>query len=807
MSNTNGMNDDKETASSIGNSALRQFLHLLSTTTNITQWGIELPMIAVFGDTSSGKSSLLSNLAMIELPSNHSLTTRCPILLELRRAEKRQARVGIQWKTSSLPEPATEDASPAVFEPRMATEDTWDSIPQFVREAQDHILQQQANQDVQVASDVISLSVEGPNFGLASDHPLTLMDLPGWVQSRGQDDAEDLVQDIQELLQTYIQNPRCIILAVLPANVDFHNSKILSLAQQVDPNASRTIPVITKPDLVDQGGEGDVLELLMGNKIKLNDSNQFHMVKGRGQAALDRNTSIHVALEEETHYFDTVEPWKYVADRTLFGTGELRRKLGDILLLHIQSSVPTILQEIKDKQQTAEAKRMAMGGDQILTTVADRRRFYQDTCARFANQLKSSLSGKKAGAETKTTRRSKHRSSNGKSATASKTTTNNSSQTSTAAAQLHEACSGFTKSIRQGSLNTIRSIVEGAHVRVTSPHGEVRGEVVHLDKDFACIDCLDCDEDADQDDKRRAILFEYRGYTAQQQIEEDEVWSDGNQIFIARKNNIFDSLRRIPLDHIRTDPSWLKEKIVENRTDDLACFLNVDIFKNIIEDFVEHDWRPHCKKLLDATSDILMAAVNDCIESNLPKSTIRYPPLRRYLERQCRVAAEELMQEARKQVDTHLSIETHPYTQDSALFQNLGEARHRTLKRELESALKLDQGKQAVYDTQAIQTIIDGVFERNRRKSVEDHMADEMEIVLEAYGCVATKRVVDRTPMICWQVFRSLSSSIQDSLWSVTDETLSECMRESPEFEKEYGQLNAELEEMNKALDIFESIL
>ena len=110
---------------------------------------------------------------------------------------------------------------------------------------------------------------------------------------------------------------------------------------------------------------------------------------------------------------------------------------------------------------------------------------------------------------------------------------------------------------------------------VTSPHGEVRGEVVHLDDDFACVDCLESDEDESRNDKSMPMLFEYRGYTAQQALEEDDVWSDGNQIFIARKNNIFDSLRKIPLGHIRTDPSWLKEKIADNRTDDLVCFLNV----------------------------------------------------------------------------------------------------------------------------------------------------------------------------------------------------------------------------------------
>lgn len=167
--------------------------------------------------------------------------------------------------------------------------------------------------------------------------------------------------------------------------------------------------------------------------------------------------------------------------------------------------------------------------------------------------------------------------------------------------------------------------------------------------------------------------------------------------------------------------------------------------------------------------------------------------------------AEDLIQEARKQVQRHLDVEKIPYTQDPLLFENIAQARNRGLKRELETALKVDQ--EGVFDTQAIKTIMDSVFERNVTKSVEEHMAEEMEIVLDAYGQCATRRVLDRTPMICWEVFRSFASSVQESLWSITDETLTECMKESPEFTQKYQALSEELEEMNKAMEIFESIL
>jgi hypothetical protein len=182
-------------------------------------------------------------------------------------------------------------------------------------------------------------------------------------------------------------------------------------------------------------------------------------------------------------------------------------------------------------------------GSKAHLTVTERRRYYHDICLSFVTQLKATLSGKGRKSSSK--------------------------KAASAAARLHEACAEFMDNIRAGSLGTIKTIVEGANVLVTSAKGDVRGEVVHLDRDFACVDYVDeMDDNID-------ILFDVRGLKAQQQLEEDEVWSDGNKVFIARKNSVFDALRQIPLDMIRTDPSWLKDKIAENRTDDLACFLNV----------------------------------------------------------------------------------------------------------------------------------------------------------------------------------------------------------------------------------------
>jgi GTP-binding protein EngB required for normal cell division len=727
-----------------GNAAMREFMDRLTSSTNVSKW-IELPMICVTGDTSSGKSSLLSNLSMVELPSSHKLTTRCPIQLQMMRSETLQARVNVSWRSSNrqLPE----------FGERILGKDGWDTIPDVILEAQQHIL---LHTKKEVAPDVVSLTVQGPDC-----HDLTLIDLPGLVRSKAQDESETLAEDVDRLMDDYLRNNRCVIIACLPANVDFHNSNLADI-MKVDPTTSRTIPVITKPDLIDVGAEDNVLELLQGKKVSF--SLKFHMVKGRGQAALDRKETIHEGLTEEVKFFEEQEPWKSVEDRSMFGTVNLRQKLGDLQMRMIRQSVPGILEEIRRKQQAAMKLKAELG--EPFNSVSERRRFYQDLCQNLVTELKSSLSGKGRG-----------------------------TRKPSAAASLHEACSEFKDRIRDGSLGTIKAVVEGAQVLVTSPRGVARGEIVHLDDDFACVDYID-DEDCQSD-----ALFEFVGRQAQDDLEENVVWSDGTQIFIARKNNIFDSLKKVSIENIRTDPSWLKEKIAENRTDDLPCFLNVEIFKNIIEDFIEEDWKPHCMTLLVRMREILTLTISDSIERTLTSN--QYASLRLLVERQCRKAAEDLMAQATKQIVSHLDIEKHPYTQDNELFENISAARHRGLKRELESALRLEQG--GVFDTQAIKVIVDGVFGRSR--AVEDHMAEEMEIVLESYGQVATRRVIDRSPMICWELFRSLAKSVQESLWDVTDEMLVHCTQKTLDNEEKYRAISEELEEMSKALSIFESIV
>ena len=102
----------------------------------------------------------------------------------------------------------------------------------------------------------INLRVFSPNV-----LNLTLVDLPGMTRVAVGDQPKDIEQQIREMLYQFITKDSCLILAVSPANSDLANSDAMKIAKEVDPDGMRTVGVITKLDLMDQGTDAkDILE-------------------------------------------------------------------------------------------------------------------------------------------------------------------------------------------------------------------------------------------------------------------------------------------------------------------------------------------------------------------------------------------------------------------------------------------------------------------------------------------------------------------------------------------------------------------
>jgi replication fork clamp-binding protein CrfC len=90
---------------------------------------------------------------------------------------------------------------------------------------------------------------------------LTLIDLPGLTKVPVGDQPLDIENQIRDMILTYIARETCLILAVTPANVDLATSDALKMARETDPQGLRTIGVLTKLDLMDEGTDArDILE-------------------------------------------------------------------------------------------------------------------------------------------------------------------------------------------------------------------------------------------------------------------------------------------------------------------------------------------------------------------------------------------------------------------------------------------------------------------------------------------------------------------------------------------------------------------
>lgn len=106
---------------------------------------------------------------------------------------------------------------------------------------------------------------------------LTLVDLPGVTRNPVGDQPKNIEEITKGLVTEYCQSPETIILCVIPANIDLANSDALKLAAQLDPNGIRTLGVLTKVDLMDEGT--DCSKVLNNEEIKLRHG--YIAVKGR----------------------------------------------------------------------------------------------------------------------------------------------------------------------------------------------------------------------------------------------------------------------------------------------------------------------------------------------------------------------------------------------------------------------------------------------------------------------------------------------------------------------------------------------
>lgn len=311
---------------------------------------IDLPQICVLGSQSSGKSSVLENIVGRDfLPRGTGIVTRRPLVLQLinRPATAPQA--------NGTPNPQLNGSD------KQANESEWGEFlhlpgekfydfnkirTEIVRDTE-----AKTGRNAGISPQPINLRIFSPNV-----LTLTLVDLPGLTKVPVGDQPKDIEKQIKDMLVKYISRPACIVLAVTAANTDLANSDGLKLAREVDPEGTRTIGVLTKVDLMDQGT--DVVDILAGRVIPLRLG--YVPVVNRGQRDIDTSKTIGAALDAERSFFELHPSYKGKAQYC--GTPFLARKLNMILMQHIRATLPDIKARISQQLQKYSAELATLGG-------------------------------------------------------------------------------------------------------------------------------------------------------------------------------------------------------------------------------------------------------------------------------------------------------------------------------------------------------------------------------------------------------------------------------------------------------------
>lgn len=280
---------------------------------------LDLPQIAVVGSQSAGKSSVLENFVGRDfLPRGSGIVTRRPLVLQLINSN-------------------VEYGEFLHVKGRKFTD--FDHIRKEIEDETDRVTG--ANKGISPVP--INLRVYSPHV-----LNLTLIDLPGMTKVPVGDQPPDIEIQIREMVLSFIRKDNCLILAVSPANSDLANSDALKIAKEVDQQGVRTIGVITKLDLMDDGT--DAKEILENRHLPLRRG--YIGVVNRSQRDIEGKKDIKAALAGERKFFLSHPSYRHMADR--MGTPHLQKVLNQQLTNHIRDTLPGLRDKLQKQLMSLE---------------------------------------------------------------------------------------------------------------------------------------------------------------------------------------------------------------------------------------------------------------------------------------------------------------------------------------------------------------------------------------------------------------------------------------------------------------------
>ena len=232
------------------------------------------------------------------------------------------------------------------------------------------------------SKDLLRIEVSGP------DRPhLTIVDLPGLIHSETKQQSASDVELVKDVVQSYMKEPRSIILAVVSAKNDYANQVVLKLARIADNKGNRTLGVITKPDTLIPDSESEAMYVSLARNQDVEFRLGWHVLKNMdsetGEWSLkDRD------VKEEAFFLQGI--WHNLS-RSLLGVKKLRNRLSKVLLGQIAAELPSLIKEIEIKSNTCRTRLDKLG--EPRTTLDEQRCYLLHISQSFQSLVKASVDG------------------------------------------------------------------------------------------------------------------------------------------------------------------------------------------------------------------------------------------------------------------------------------------------------------------------------------------------------------------------------------------------------------------------------
>ncbi|KAI6044464.1 P-loop containing nucleoside triphosphate hydrolase protein [Pisolithus marmoratus] len=316
-----------------------------------------LPVIAVIGSQSAGKSSLIESISGVQLPRSAGTCTRCPI-------ECRLTHTDSEW-TCIVKLHFNTDEHGAPTKPRIVPfGEALTSRPEVeerIRRAQRAILNPRTDpgkflqgatvdeNETSFSKNYVSLDISGRDLA-----DLSFVDLPGLIASVGQSGRVHDIELVKDLVTSYTRRENCLILLTVACETDFENQGAHHVAKQCDPEGKRTVGVLTKPDRIPYGEEHLWIRLIRNETEPL--VNNWYCVKQPSSDDRAQGMTWTEARFHEDCFFSNALPWSNLEDylQKFLRTNRLTEKLSSILAELISRRLPEIQEELYKASQQAE---------------------------------------------------------------------------------------------------------------------------------------------------------------------------------------------------------------------------------------------------------------------------------------------------------------------------------------------------------------------------------------------------------------------------------------------------------------------